>query len=102
MLNKATFQRLDEAIDKVLNPSKVNEGYNELVQLLREGVYDDAIIYWQADANHQMYEHSKTIGTPDKSLLNKAINCYKRLMSDGHHDFLKQRVDSMQKEYDEI
>ena len=101
MLNKATFQRLDEAIDKVLNPSKVNEGYNELVQLLREGVYDDAIIYWQADANHQMYEHSKTIGSPDKSLLKKAINCYKRLMSDGYHDFLKQRVDSMQKEYDE-
>lgn len=35
MLNKETFQHLDETIDKVFNPSKVNEGNDELVQLLR-------------------------------------------------------------------
>lgn len=100
MLTKEEIKRLDEAIDKVLsdNLETVTEGRNELNELNKNGVFDDALFFWRGDANAQQYYSGKASGKEDKSLLQKAISDYKRLINKDYYEHLRPKLAEWEKE----
>lgn len=100
MLTKEEIMRLDRAIDKVLsdNDEIVIEGRNELNDLNKNGVFDDALFFWRADAYAQQYYKGKASGEENKSLLQKAVFDYKRLISKGCYEHLRPKLEEWENE----
>ena len=100
MLNKNDFNRLDHAIDKVLsdNLDVITEGRDELNVLNREGVFDDALLFWRGGPYARLYYETKESGNRDVVLLKKAVYDYKRLVAKGCYEHLHKQLSKWEEE----
>lgn len=101
MLTQDQIIQLDNAINKILdnNPEIVNEGRNELNELNKSGVLDDALFFWRADAYAQAYYKLKERGEENKRMLERSISDYKRLIDSCYYEHLRPQLAEWEKEY---